>query len=148
MIKNTHCYNILVPQAPYEHSGGCQDRTYCMQGLRCISKDECSKCTLGQCIQLAKENDASGFSYSPERNCRLCTTEKLKNLEKQKYWAVYRRRGNQSLGILFDVNDFYFTKPPSADILSFEFMQIKISTMLHLQLHDPWKVSSQNCRQG
>ena len=79
--------------APYEHSGGCRDSPFCYNGQRCIADDECNNCTFGECIQLAKQKNSAGFSYSAERKCKLCTNEKLDNLEEEKYWAVYSKKG-------------------------------------------------------
>ena len=78
-------------------------------GKRCVSETECSDCTFGKCIQLAKEKNSEGFSYSMKpggtSSCRLCTVEQLSTLETMvatdndddkfgNNWAVYKKSGN------------------------------------------------------
>lgn len=90
------CY-ILTD--PYEYFTGYQglleDGKAGQEGKRCLSPSECmgSSCEFGKCIQLAKERYSAGFSYSVQKECRLCTIVQLTALETQKYWAVYRRTG-------------------------------------------------------
>ena len=103
LICKTHSklINYLFFQDPYEYFEGCYQarRGYCIgEGKRCVSDNQCTNCTFGKCIQLAKEKDSEAFSYSKLPNgtsaCKLCTTEQLGTLQTEAQWAVYKKSGN------------------------------------------------------
>ena len=87
---------------PYEYFGGCKDvdrNGHCREeGKRCGSNSECTDCTLGKCIQLAKEKYSEGFSYLMKSDgasyCSLCTIEQLDSLQTDAFWTVYKKPGN------------------------------------------------------
>ena len=66
---------------------------FCTDGQKCLSLNECTDCTFGKCIQLAKEKNSKGFSYSTNKECKLCANEHFANLREEEGWAVYARKG-------------------------------------------------------
>ena len=86
--------------APYEYFDGCRDSALCKDGRRCLSGNECTDCTLGRCIQLAKVKNSKGFSYSKQGGrCNFCSMMQLTTLQTDRYWTVYTRTGNLGLEI-------------------------------------------------
>ena len=90
----------------YEYFRGCNDihgKGNCRdKGKRCPSERQCTDCTLGKCIQLAKEKYSEGFSYTKKFDrttyCSLCTLEQLGKLETDDYSVVYKRTGKLQIG--------------------------------------------------
>ena len=97
--------SIAFFKAPYEYFRGCKDihgLGFCTEeGERCVTENQCSNCTFGKCIQLAKDKDSKGFSYSKKldgtSHCKLCTIKQLGTLQKEHHWVVYKISGNLRL---------------------------------------------------
>ena len=103
-------------------------RGYCLgEGKRCVSEDQCTNCAFGKCIQLAKETDSEGFSYSKTPNgttsCNLCTLEQLSTLQTEAHWAVYKKSGDSRVALPI--------------CLSSLIVVTKVFTLLSIQLYRP-----------
>ena len=91
---------------PYVFHGGCERLAVyaenlhewkdCKYGKTCVSADECSDCSFGECLQHSKAHHADGFSYSFSKVCRMCTIDQLSHLETKDNWKVYILKGNNN----------------------------------------------------
>ena len=73
----------FVSTDPYE---------YYTKNKSCATPNQCTGCTLGQCMQHAHQENSDGFSYTKGGYCRLCSTEHLKTLQMNSDWNVYRKK--------------------------------------------------------
>ena len=99
----TNMCNLLDP---YVFHGGCErlpayaenlhEWKDCKYGKTCVSADECSHCSFGECLQHSKAHYADGFSYSFSKVCRMCTIDQLSHLETKDNWKVYILKGNNN----------------------------------------------------
>ena len=84
-VKNA--WVAQVTQDPYEYFQGCKTvrNGECLEeGQSCVSENQCTNCTFGKCIQLAKQRYSIGFSYSRQTySCKLCTLDQLDTLQKE-----------------------------------------------------------------
>ena len=102
-ICQIYTSNLLIfyPKGQYKYIRGCKDihrlGLCTSMGRSCASENKCVDCTFGKCIQLAKEKDSKGFSYSKRPNgtsyCRLCTMEQLRRPQDDFYSVVYQKIG-------------------------------------------------------